>query len=146
MRLSLRPRLRNPRRSVGVTAIGLVALLSISLAAAGQDSPAKQDQESPPAQKTSRDQRIEEIVKKAMGYSAERQDEVEVVNVQFGLEADAGAGTAAEEPAGFAKWQPYLRYGVSGVLFLLILLFVVRPLVAALTALIVRVMWEGFFA
>ena len=78
--------------------------------------------------------RIEEIVKKAMGYSADRQDEVEVVNVQFGFEAEPGAGASAEEPPATAKWQPYIRYGVGGLLFLLILLFVVRPLVAALTA------------
>ncbi|MEW6246996.1 MAG: flagellar basal-body MS-ring/collar protein FliF [Nitrospirota bacterium] len=77
--------------------------------------------------------RIEEIVKKAMGYSPERQDQVEVVNVQFGFGPDEGApaGTEAEAtPAG--TWAPYVRYAVSGVLFLLILLFVVRPLLAML--------------
>ena len=80
---------------------------------------------------------IEEIVKKAMGYSAERQDQVEVVNVQFGLEADAaaGVGTAAEEaPSLFKAYAPYIRYGVGAALFLLILVFVVRPLVTALTS------------
>jgi flagellar M-ring protein FliF len=79
---------------------------------------------------------IEEIVKKAMGYSAERQDQVEVVNVQFGFEADAsgGTGTSAEEaPSPLKTYAPYIRYGVGAVLFLLILLFVVRPLVSALT-------------
>lgn len=80
---------------------------------------------------------IEEIVKKAMGYSAERQDQVEVVNVQFGLEADAatGPGTAAEEAPSLLKtYSPYIRHGVGAALFLLILVFVVRPLVTALTA------------
>ncbi|MDF2457855.1 MAG: fliF, partial [Nitrospira sp.] len=75
--------------------------------------------------------------KKAMGYSAERQDQVEVVNVQFGLEADAvaGAGTAAEEAPSLVKtYAPYIRYGVGAALFLLILVFVVRPLVTALTS------------
>ncbi|HKN88162.1 MAG TPA: flagellar M-ring protein FliF C-terminal domain-containing protein, partial [Nitrospiraceae bacterium] len=79
---------------------------------------------------------IEEIVKKAMGYSSERQDQVEVVNVQFGFEGDVGAGSAAavdEAPSLLKTYAPYIRYGVGAVLFLLILLFVVRPLVAALT-------------
>jgi len=80
---------------------------------------------------------IEEIVKKAMGYSADRQDQVEVVNVQFGFEGDAGAGfgtTAEESPSLLKTYAPYIRYGVGAALFLLILLFVVRPLVAVLTA------------
>jgi len=80
---------------------------------------------------------IEEIVKKAMGYSADRQDQVEVVNVQFGFEGDVGAGsaTAAEEAPSLLKtYAPYIRYGVGAALFLLILVFVVRPLVTALTA------------
>jgi flagellar M-ring protein FliF len=81
---------------------------------------------------------IEEIVKKAMGYSADRQDQVEVVNVQFGFEGDAGPGfgTMAEEAPSLLKtYAPYIRYGVGAALFLLILVFVVRPLVSALTAL-----------
>jgi flagellar M-ring protein FliF len=78
--------------------------------------------------------RIEDIVKKAMGYSPERQDQIEVVNVQFGFgpeepQAAAVAEAVAETPK---LWLPYLRYGVGGVLFLIILLFVVRPLIAML--------------
>lgn len=79
---------------------------------------------------------IEEIVKKAMGYSAERQDQVEVVNVPFGgeeTEEGPGAVAAAGLPAA-AVWAPYVRYGVAAVLFALILVFVVRPLMGALTA------------
>jgi flagellar M-ring protein FliF len=76
---------------------------------------------------------IEEIVKKAMGFSAERQDQVQVVNVQFGLGPEE-APTAASEAAsdGPNPWLPYLRYGVGALLFLMILLFVVRPLIAML--------------
>ncbi len=79
---------------------------------------------------------IEEIVKKAMGYSAERQDQVEVVNVPFGgeeTEEGPGAIATAVLPSA-AVWAPYVRYGVAGVLFLLILFFVVRPLLGVLTA------------
>jgi flagellar M-ring protein FliF len=76
--------------------------------------------------------RIEEIVKKAMGYSAERQDQVEVVNVPFGFEAEEG-GSTAEGGAVSTVWAPYVRYGIGAVLFGLVLVFVVRPLIAALT-------------
>ncbi|MBA5870782.1 MAG: flagellar M-ring protein FliF [Nitrospira sp. CR2.1] len=79
--------------------------------------------------------RIEEIVKKAMGYSTERQDQVEVVNVQFGLGVEEPAGEAVEATADSTRaWMPYIRYAVGGVLFFLILFMVVRPLMAMLVA------------
>ncbi len=79
--------------------------------------------------------RIEEIVKKAMGYSTERQDQVEVVNVQFGLGVEEPAGAAVEAVADSTKvWMPYIRYAVGGVLFFLILFMVVRPLMTMLVA------------
>jgi len=78
---------------------------------------------------------IEEIVKKAMGYSAERQDQVEVVNVPFEVEAEEGPGTPADAaPSSLMAWAPYVRYGVGALLAALIMIFVVRPIVAALTA------------
>jgi len=77
--------------------------------------------------------RIEDIVKKAMGFSAERQDQVQVVNVQFGDGPDAPQGMVAEAATeGRTAWLPYLRYGVGILLFAVILLFVVRPLLAML--------------
>ena len=77
--------------------------------------------------------RIEDIVKKAMGFSAERQDQVQVVNVQFGVGPDEPQGMGAEATAeGPKAWLPYLRYAVGILLFAVILLFVVRPLLAML--------------
>jgi flagellar M-ring protein FliF len=77
--------------------------------------------------------RIEDIVKKAMGFSAERQDQVQVVNVQFGTEPDEPQNATAEAVAeGPKPWLPYLRYAVGILLFTVILLFVVRPLLAML--------------
>lgn len=68
-----------------------------------------------------------------MGFSAERQDQVQVVNVQFGTEAEEPqAGTAEVASEGLKPWMPYLRYGVAMLLFAVILLFVVRPLLAML--------------
>src|ERR1044071_336347 len=58
--------------------------------------------------------RIEDIVKKAMGFSAERQDQVQVVNVQFGAEPEEAQGATTEAVAeGPKPWLPYLRYGVG---------------------------------
>ncbi len=77
--------------------------------------------------------RIEEIVKKAMGYSAERKDQVQVTNVPFDIateEPPAQGVEAAAEPAN--SFTPYIRYAVGGGLFLLILFLVVRPLMAML--------------
>jgi flagellar M-ring protein FliF len=77
--------------------------------------------------------RIEDIVKKAMGFSTERQDQVQVVNVQFGLGPDEPQATASEALSDGPKpWLPYLRYGVGALLFFMILMFVVRPLLAML--------------
>jgi flagellar M-ring protein FliF len=77
--------------------------------------------------------RIEEIVKKAMGYSTERQDQVEVVNIQFGLGVEEPVGAGVEAAADSTKaWMPYVRYAVGGLLFFLILFMVVRPLMVML--------------
>lgn len=77
--------------------------------------------------------RIEDIVKKAMGYSTERQDQVEVVSIQFGLGPEEPVGTAVEAVPDTTKvWMPYVRYAVGGVLFFLILFMVVKPLMTML--------------
>ncbi|MFO0778530.1 MAG: hypothetical protein U0223_13145, partial [Nitrospira sp.] len=67
--------------------------------------------------------------------SAERQDQVQVVNVQFGTEPEEPQAVTAEAASeGMKPWMPYLRYGVGILLFAVILLFVVRPLLAMLGA------------
>jgi flagellar M-ring protein FliF len=77
--------------------------------------------------------RIEDIVKKAMGFSAERQDQVQVSSVQFGFGPDEAQAGASDAMADLSKWWlPYLRYGVGALLFSMILFFVVRPLLAML--------------
>ncbi len=76
--------------------------------------------------------RIEEIVKKAMGYSTDRQDQVEVVNIQFGFGAEEPAGATEAGSDSPRAWLPYVRYVVGGLLFVLLLVFVVRPLMTML--------------
>ena len=126
-----------------VEPVGVVKQLSVAVlvdgiyeaakAADGQsaDAPAAARKYTPRSEEELK--RIEEIVKKAMGFSAERQDQVQVVNVQFGTEPEEPQATTAEASAEGAKpWLPYLRYGVGILLFAVILLFVVRPLLAML--------------
>ena len=60
--------------------------------------------------------RIEEIVKKAMGYSTERQDQVEVVSIQFGLGAEEPAVGVEAAPDTNKAWMPYVRYAVGEAL------------------------------
>ncbi|MER3425030.1 MAG: flagellar M-ring protein FliF, partial [Nitrospiraceae bacterium] len=125
---------------------GTIKKLSVAVLVDGTYEPAKSggEQTAGGAQENARKyvprteaemKQIEEIVRKAMGYSEERQDQVEVVNVQFGFEtADMNGMTADDASGTFAMWAPYIRYGVAAVLFALILIFVVRPVLAMLTA------------
>jgi flagellar M-ring protein FliF len=72
---------------------------------------------------------LETLVKKAIGYSEERGDQVEVINMPF-------YGSTAEEDThveqGSPWWRDYLmmayKPAVSLILALLFLLFVIRPL------------------
>jgi flagellar M-ring protein FliF len=124
-----------------VEPIGLVKKLSVAVLVDGTyEIPKGADGETPAAKKyiprTAEDmQRLEEIVKKAMGFSEERQDQVQVVNVQFDVAPDEGQGGESEPaPASARTWAPYIRYGVGAALFGLLLLFVVRPLLTMLAA------------
>ena len=77
--------------------------------------------------------RIEEIVKKAMGYSAERKDQVQVTNVQFDIAVEEPSTLGIEAAAdSTSSLMPYLRYGVGGLFFAVILFMVVRPLLSML--------------
>lgn len=80
--------------------------------------------------------KLEELVKKAMGYSAERQDQVEVVNIPFESNALLDEEAAAEEPPAnkFSQWLPFVRYGIGLVVGLIAFIFVVRPVLKALLA------------
>ncbi|HYD43934.1 MAG TPA: flagellar basal-body MS-ring/collar protein FliF [Phenylobacterium sp.] len=77
-------------------------------------------------------QRIEQLVRAAMGFSADRSDQVSVVNVRFPTtEAGGEAGTESASPLmGFDK-NDIMRaaeIGVLAIVAVLMMLFVVRPL------------------
>lgn len=80
--------------------------------------------------------KLEEVVKKAVGFSQERGDQVEVLNVAFdsnAVEVGEPAG-AAEASAGNPMIGQYVRYGMLAVLAGVIFLFVVRPMMRLLTS------------
>lgn len=75
-------------------------------------------------------QKIEALVKSAVGFNAERGDQVTVANIPF---QDSGLGEEEAAPwyeAPFA--QALLKNGLIGLAFLALLFFVVRPLMKGL--------------
>ena len=79
--------------------------------------------------------KYEEIVKKAVGYNADRGDQVEVVNIPFETNLPGEEGEPAvplSQQWGFL--MPFIKYGVSGVAILLAFLLIVKPLMKTLTA------------
>jgi flagellar M-ring protein FliF len=75
-------------------------------------------------------QRIEQLVRSAVGFDQARGDVVSVVNVRFDRQAGDGEGVTAASPFSFDK-NDVMRAGevaVMAVMVLLIVLFVVRPM------------------
>ncbi len=80
--------------------------------------------------------KIEELVKKAMGYSTERKDEINVVNVPFSRPEELPEGAEELVPSRFLadNWPTIARYVIGLILAILILLLVVKPIVSTLLA------------
>ena len=80
-------------------------------------------------------QRIEQLVRTAVGFNQERGDQVSVINVRFPTPADAGGVEAASPLMGFDK-NDIMRAAEIGVMALvgvLMLLFVASPLLKSAT-------------
>jgi flagellar M-ring protein FliF len=76
-------------------------------------------------------QRIEQLVRTAVGFNQERGDQVSVINVRFPTPVDNGGVEAASPLMGFDK-NDIMRaaeVGVLAIVGLLILFFVAMPLV-----------------
>lgn len=82
-------------------------------------------------------QRLDELVKAAVGFDAERGDQVRVTNVRFAREAADEAGVTAKPGllSGFDKndIMRAVELGVLAILGILLMLFGVRPLLKGLT-------------
>ena len=81
-------------------------------------------------------QKIEALVKRAVGFDAERGDKVEVVNIPFQA-AEGVFADAAQAPSGWKAALegvvPYVKPGAIGLFLLLLFFFFVRPIVRWLT-------------
>src|SRR6185503_20762253 len=75
-------------------------------------------------------QQIEQLVRTAVGYNAQRGDQVTVVNVRFPSDASAEGVSAANPLMGFDKndIMRVAELGVLAVVAVLMMLFIVRPL------------------
>jgi flagellar M-ring protein FliF len=111
---------------------GQVKRLSVAVAVDGATAPAGADGK--PGAYTARSaeemQRIEQLVRTAVGFNQERGDQVSVINVRFPSDATAGGVEAANPLMGFDK-NDIMRGAELGVLVLvalLMMLFIVRPL------------------
>ncbi|MBI3078198.1 MAG: hypothetical protein HYY85_14630, partial [Deltaproteobacteria bacterium] len=78
--------------------------------------------------------KYEAVVKKAMGFNAERGDQVEVVNVPFDVEGLQAEGEAPPPGGGSALVSTGLRYGTALLAVVLFFLFVARPVLQLLSA------------
>ncbi len=112
---------------------GQVQRLSVAVAVDGILTPAAGGQgEAAYAPRSEEDmQRIEALVRSAMGFSADRGDQVSVINVRFNREVPAIGGTDAGAPLMNFTKNDIMR-GVELVILLvtglLLIFFVVRPL------------------
>jgi len=76
--------------------------------------------------------KYEEIVKKAIGFDAERGDQVEVQNIPFERIDIGEEEIRAISGAGLREFLPLIRYAGTAILTLLFLLLVVKPLLKGL--------------
>ena len=111
---------------------GQVKRLSVAVAVDGVTAPAGADGK--PGAYTARPaaemQRIEQLVRTAVGFDAQRGDQVTVINVQF-PRADTGGGVVAANPLmGFDKndIMQIVQWVILLIVALLTIFFVVRPL------------------
>lgn len=72
--------------------------------------------------------RLRLIVERAIGIDDTRGDTIEVANAPFDTSSEDEARKALEEEAKKELWYNLGRYGVTALLILLLVLFVVRPL------------------
>ena len=111
---------------------GAVKRLSVAVAVDGVTTTGRDGKTSYAPRSAADMQKIEQLVRSAMGFDQSRQDQVQVLNVRFNREADGVPGAAASDsPFSFDKndMMRGVELLVLLVVGLLIIFFVVRPLV-----------------
>lgn len=76
--------------------------------------------------------KYEALVKQAVGYDEEREDSIEVVNVQFHEMAEVEEAVVSRVVRGI-NWQTVITYIITAVLFALFFVFGLRPLLRVLS-------------
>ncbi|MDB5420329.1 MAG: Flagellar M-ring protein, partial [Brevundimonas sp.] len=115
-----------------VTEPGTIKRLSVAVAVDGVTTVDKKGKVTYAPRTADEMKRIEQLVRSAVGYSAERQDQVSVVNVRFNREDDEAGSSAKGGMFDFQK-DDIMRFGELGILAVvagLIIFFVARPLIS----------------
>ncbi|MDB5417032.1 MAG: fliF [Phenylobacterium sp.] len=114
---------------------GQVKRLSVAVAVDGTTAAGKDGKPGAYAPRSAQEmQQIEQLVRSAVGFSADRGDQVTVVNVRFPSADDQEGVTAANPLMGFDK-NDVMRsaeLAVLAVVAVLMILFIVRPLLSGM--------------
>jgi flagellar M-ring protein FliF len=116
---------------------GEVKRLSVAVAVDGVVTPGPNGQPGEYAPRSAEEmQRIEQLVRAAVGFDPDRGDQVTVVNVRFPTPAEAGGVEAANPLLDFDKNDIIraVELAVLGLVALLMIFFVARPLVKGVTS------------
>lgn len=116
---------------------GEVKRLSVAVAVDGVVTPGPNGQPGEHAPRSAEEmQRIEQLVRTAVGFDPDRGDQVTVVNVRFPTPAEAGGVEAANPLLDFDKNDIIraVELAVLGLVALLMIFFVARPLVKGVTS------------
>ncbi len=78
--------------------------------------------------------KLDELVKKAMGFSEERKDQLDVVNIPFEANAEVPNEEAAPKESinKLAQYAPYIKYALGGIVSLIVFFLVIRPVLKGL--------------
>jgi flagellar M-ring protein FliF len=116
---------------------GTIKRLSVAVAVDGVTAVGKDGKPGPYSPRSAEEmQHLNDLVKAAMGFSTDRGDQLQVVNVRF-ADAEDGEGVSAASPLmGFDKNDVMrsIELAVLALVSILILFFVLRPLIRSAAA------------
>ena len=121
--------------------IGSIQRLSVAVVVDGSYKEPEEGAEGEQAQYVSRTTeemaKLENIVKSAVDYDADRGDKIEVVNIPFEVEMEPDMMVQAE-PAGWTEMvkehQGLIKYSAAALFFLLSFMMIIKPLTRWLTS------------
>jgi flagellar M-ring protein FliF len=115
---------------------GTIKRLSVAVAVDGVTAIGKDGKPGPYTPRSAEEmQHLNDLVRAAMGFSSDRGDQVQVVNVRFPDAVDGEGVSAASPMMGFDKndIMRAIELGVLALVSIMILFFVLRPLIRSAT-------------